>query len=91
MSEGRNNKGWKSFVSELRVVVKYTQSIYGGHNYNSMLEQKSKAVVGEKRLFAEVMMHMAKEPKPLTSKRSPSGNELKESTKETAKESEPSA
>lgn len=59
MPEGRNGKGWKSFLSELRVVVKYTQSIYGAGNNNSMLEQKSMAEVGlKKRLFVEVMMHM---------------------------------
>jgi hypothetical protein len=39
----------------LQVVVKYTQSIYGGGNNKPMLEQKSTTDVGEKRSLAEVL------------------------------------
>lgn len=48
----RNDKGWMSFVLELWVVVKYTQSIYGGGNNKTMSEQKFTVKVGEERSFA---------------------------------------
>lgn len=86
--EGRKGEGWKSFVSELRVVVKHIQSINGGGNSKLKPVSISTAEVlmhtakepepPRRRSFVEVMMHSTKETEPVTLKTRPTVKGLKE-------------
>lgn len=74
MPEGRNGSGWRSFASEMQVVVRYTQSILGGReagrrdgrsplgegNNKLTPELNLTAEMGEKRPFVEVLKSLAK-------------------------------
>lgn len=65
--EGRNDKGWGCFVSQLRVMVKLIQSIHGGRFSKELMdpkvrvEPKATAEMGGTRSFVEVLSASAKE------------------------------
>lgn len=75
MPEGRDGKGWRSFASELRLVVQFFQLQYGGGSAGlrngshsvldvgkslSVLVLKPPVEVGMNRSFAEVLVGLRK-------------------------------
>lgn len=61
----------------MRVVVKYTQSNYGGGNSKSTSELKSTTKMGGKRPFAEVLLSTEKAPPKMGSSGNPSKSKLR--------------